>query len=961
MRKKKVIKKKLPKKIIRKKSSVKNKKRKTGSKSIRKSSVKRKRGRPLKKRKYSKTLFKVKKVKTREDRGASKNNSPIFNISPNFLDESNNVEELLNEVEVNDQDSILIKDFSLSSSVEPENKREGLERLIFDDYLVAEDIVGDSNYKLEIREDEIKIKKSKKIQHKSQHLINLRDTKEKKVKPIINEFQSSNIVKKRTIKNISSLYLREIIFLGSQTKFFKFTNFLGESISGYGKYLFWGIQKFLKLSINLFLSFLSFINFLGARFYKLFSSAEDRRAKITDISSKTFKDKINNWKLRVNLFNPFLIFRFSSLKTYSRLLSFLLICLLIISSIQVMALVGKFNISKGKVLGISEQAFGDFNDGLQSMISSDFNEAKDNFLNANQKFLVAEGEILNYNNIFVEILKFVPQEGKKLDYGLKFLNAGKLFSEAAEHISLALEEQNEENKLTDKIILISSHLKQSKDKLKKISQDIQDIDLKSLPFEYQEKFSSLQKNIPNLIDNLEDLDSLLDLVSDILGGQRPQRYLLLFQNSNELRASGGFIGSLALLDIKGGQIENIKVPEGGPYDLKAGFFENVISPKPLWLINPNLNFWDANWFADFPTSAQLILKYWEKSGGPTVDGVITINSDVMVEFLKIIGSIDLAERNLEINSDNFIEEVQRIVEIEDVGSAPKAIIGEMMSEILERVFNDQKLDYLKTLKLFNDSLVNKNIQLYFTNLNLESAIMNYGWGGRMQDTSGDYLAIINTNIGGGKTDKFVKEKVGHNVKILSNGTIIDTLKIKRNFIKEKNNIFSQQTNRTYLRIYVPAGVKLLEANGFEEFPEEEYMIPVYGSKEDEQIKEIQGRYVIDELSGVKINNEFNKTVFSGWQELNPGQEKIIILRYELPFKLNLNRELSFLDKFFKQKDSLNLDTYTVFYEKQSGKDSQLDLSYEWSEEIDLAWSNFLSNHFQTIFDKNKIIGLVLKK
>jgi hypothetical protein len=333
----------------------------------------------------------------------------------------------------------------------------------------------------------------------------------------------------------------------------------------------------------------------------------------------------------------------------------------------------------------------------------------------------------------------------------------------------------------------------------------------------------------------------------------------------------------------------------------------------------------------------------------------------MVEFLKIIGPIDLEERGIEINSDNFIRETQEIVEIKDVGEAPKAVIGEMMTKILDKIFNDKNLDYLQTLKLFNDSMRNKDIQVYFPDDSLESIISNYGWGGVMTDTSGDYLAVINTNIGGGKTDASVKEKLNHAVNILSNGTIIDTVKIERTFIAEKDNPFSRGVNKTYLRIYVPQGAKLLEARGFEEFPEEEYMVPVYGSKEDEDIQEIQGRFVIDEISGVKINNEFNKTVFSGWQELGFGQKKIITLRYELPFKLNLNQDVSLMDKFFRKDENLNLDTYTIVYEKQSGKNSELDLSYNWSESIDLIWSNIPEDNFRMMFDENKVIGFILKK
>jgi len=229
------------------------------------------------------------------------------------------------------------------------------------------------------------------------------------------------------------------------------------------------------------------------------------------------------------------------------------------------------------------------------------------------------------------------------------------------------------------------------------------------------------------------------------------------------------------------------------------------------------------------------------------------------------------------------------------------------------------------------------------------------------NATGDYLAVINTNILGGKTDRYIYEEIDHQVNVLSNGTIIDTVKINRNFIAEKDDPFSKDTNKTYLRVYVPQGVKLLEARGFEEFPEDEYMIPVAGSEPDEDIERIQGRFVIDEISGVKINNEFNKTVFSGWQELKPGQKKTITLRYELPFKLNLDKDVSLLDKFFKKDNNLNLDTYTVFYEKQSGKNSELNLNYNWSDNLNLIWSSVSEHKFKKMLRNNEAIGFILKK
>ncbi len=1004
-------KRKLPKKNTRKKSSVKTKKKtvkakktsvnqkKVSSKKVSKATEKyKKTGKLLRVKKTVKTkrkktnikkldvssfaLEKKSKHKVSQPQAfkSSVNNvfasqHPIINFKPNFLDNSADVDELLNQVEINDQDSVVIEDINSKEDNIDIKKNNELEKLINADRVLAENIIGNSNYSLKIKENNqernIAVRKSKTIQKKSQYLVNLRRAIPEKntddSETIISNSNKFKLqpVKKRTIKSLSILYFRELLFLSSRTKFFKFTHFLGKNIAIYCFYLILAIKILLKFisksTIDFLFSILVAINSFGKKTYEIINHIGKQKELDNPSYFKRNSQTIISWKKKVLNFNPFLVFKNGTSKTYVRILSFIFICLLIITSVQVMALVGKFNSTRGKILGISEQAFSEFNDGVKSITNSNFDNAQNSFSNANQKFSEAEKEILEYNAVFVDILKIIPKEGKKLDYGIRILKAGRLFSEVAQHISSALDQENKKLTLTDKIKLISNNLIQSKKKLTQVSKDLASIDEHKLPKQYREQFLSIQKAIPLIINNLDELDSVVEVISDILGADGPKRYLIVFQNSNELRPTGGFMGSLAVVDVQKGEIKNIKVPAGGPYDLKAGFFENIISPKPLWLVNPNLNFWDTNWFADFPTSAELMLKYWEKSGGPTVDGVVAINSNLMLEFLKIIGPLDLKERGLKINADNFIRNVQEIVEIKDAGQAPKAIIGEMMSKILDKVFKDRNLNYLQILKLFATSMKNKDIQIYFPDASLESTINNYAWGGAMTDTSGDYLAVINTNIGGYKTDEFVKEKLDHYVNILSNGTIIDTLKINRSFIAEEDNPFSKATNRTYLRVYVPQGAKLLEATGFESFPEKEYMTPVYGSQEDEQIKKIQGRYVIDELSGVKINSEFNKTVFSGWQELKPGQKKVIVLKYELPFKLNLDKRTSILDKFFKQDKNLNLSTYTIVYEKQSGKSAELNLTYHWSNQIKLVWSNISKNSFQIPFNSNKIIGFILRK
>ena len=973
MRKTKKKKKKLPRKSIRRQFSV---RKKTKAKKVTKP---RKTKKTVRKRRVSK--FKVDRVKLDKNRvKLDKNNkdefivdktddTPIINFQPNFLIDNTNIDDLLNEVEIGDDRGRTLK---LEKSLEPKKTKASkeLEKLIADDYVLSEGIRESSNYSLKIKKDGIKIKSRKELPSRSQYIINLKNktsgqkidnisSKVSIIKSKPSKVRLLDIPRKRTIKNVSSLYLRELLFLTSKTKSFKFTHFLGKSIADFFHYVFYAIGLLFKALINFLFSILVGINSFGQKVFGFISNLgnEDYKKASSD------KERIYEFKERLLNFNPILLFKQSSWRNCVRVASFIIICLLIVSSVQALSVVSKFNSTKGKVLGISEQAYRELGGGFRSIMNSDFNGARNSFSNANTKFIEAESEISKYNKIFIEILKLIPNEGNKLDDGIKLLNAGHLLSQAAEHISMALHQQNKEASLTDKIRLISENLLQSEDKLKQARNSIIQVDLKIIPKEYREEFSTIKENLPLIVDNLDGLNSLFKIVLDIFGDEIPKRYLMIFQNSNELRPTGGFIGSLALVDVKQGDVVNIEVPKGGPYDFKAGFYENVIAPKPLWLVNPNFNFWDMNWFAHFPASAELILKYFEKSGGPTVDGLIALNSNVMVELLKIIGPIQLEEYGLEINSDNFLRKVQEIVEVKynRENNEPKAIIGDMMAEVLDRVFKDKNLNYLEVLRVFDDCINRKDIQMYFTDPVLESNIDNYGWSGAIIDTSKDYLNVVNTNIGGGKTDEFIKQEIFHHVNFLSNGTIIDIVKIKRKFIAQDDNPFSQTKNRNYMRIYVPIGSKLLEAIGFEAFPEDEYMQPIYGSEKEEQVLEIQGRYLVDELSGVKINDEFNKTVFSGWQEIKPGEEKEIYLRYELPFKLKLENKPSLIDEFFRKGDSVNLDTYTVCYDKQSGIVSDLKLNYDWSDGLELVWSNFEENNFKTVLDENKVTGLILKK
>jgi len=140
---------------------------------------------------------------------------------------------------------------------------------------------------------------------------------------------------------------------------------------------------------------------------------------------------------------------------------------------------------------------------------------------------------------------------------------------------------------------------------------------------------------------LEEFNQKQTIFQDLLGYNGPRKYLFLFQNNHEIRATGGFIGSYGVLNVHNGNVKELFVD--GIFNPDGQLSVRVVPPKPIQKISTNWSTHDANWFPNFPTSAEKIAWFYEKTGGPTVDGIITLTPTVMEKLLEITGPIEMLE------------------------------------------------------------------------------------------------------------------------------------------------------------------------------------------------------------------------------------------------------------------------------------------------------------------------------
>jgi hypothetical protein len=595
---------------------------------------------------------------------------------------------------------------------------------------------------------------------------------------------------------------------------------------------------------------------------------------------------------------------------------------------------------KGRVLGASTAGYDSLKSAAAAAYASDFSTTDENFDNANLNFAKARETINNIGLGVGEAVGELPIE-TPISTAQNLTAAGENISLAGKDISEMLgsiSDQmagSDENNLSFAVMTgLGTNLQKASMHLKSANDNIQKVDVKYIPAAMQDKLKLAQAQLPGISRNFERLSDDYPAIVKMLGGAGAQKYLLLFENSSEMRATGGFIGSYGILDINAGKIDNLMVD--GIFNPDGQLRDAIVPPMPIQKISANWSMHDSNWFADFPTSAKKTALFYEKTGGPTVDGVIAITPQVIESLLEITGPIEMPDYNLTLTKDNFLTATQDQVEnlYDKNENQPKKILSDLAPLIIEKLFKDNSLNseqraqrLLSIIEKLEQALSEKNILIYHRDENIESMIEKRGWGGELiQNQQGDYLAVIDSNINGYKTDAVIDESIHLDTQIQTDGTIIDTLTVtrKHNGGNEKYDWYNR-VNADYMRVYVPKGSILLEAKGN---TIEEYQPPVdyknFSTDPDVQAEESTIR--IDPDSKTKIFEETGKTVFGNWVYVSPQEEVTVTYKYQLPFKANF-------DNFTKSADA-----YSAIVQKQAGsRGSSFTAKLSMPEKWQAAW------------------------
>jgi hypothetical protein len=269
--------------------------------------------------------------------------------------------------------------------------------------------------------------------------------------------------------------------------------------------------------------------------------------------------------------------------------------------------------------------------------------------------------------------------------------------------------------------------------------------------------------------------ALLDWSPDALGLHGPVHYLLLNMDTDELRATGGFLGNYADLTLNSGALTSgihfhdtytLDCPHGGcpARPVPAGYEWFTIAGGEFGMRDSNLD-------PDFPTAASMISQMYQIEGGPRVDGVFAVTPALIEGLLLAIGPLVVPRFNVQVTADNLRATLhyyhQNPQIAESLGIDPNQLqtsINKVFDVLLAQALTAK----LRTLTSAQQKAViaaiierfgTKDIQLFFANPRLEELAEQAGIAGGIATAPDDSLAVVDTNDGASYSNADVREKV----------------------------------------------------------------------------------------------------------------------------------------------------------------------------------------------------------
>jgi hypothetical protein len=354
----------------------------------------------------------------------------------------------------------------------------------------------------------------------------------------------------------------------------------------------------------------------------------------------------------------------------------------------------------------------------------------------------------------------------------------------------------------------------------------QELNVETLPDEARSMLDSVDRLLERATSVRDDYFDLFPLLDTAFGAAEDARYFILLQNGQEIRPSGGFASTYAILTISNGRLASFEIERIEDLDLayleRRG--EPLPAPGPLaeylkvdeWMPR------DSNWPADFRDAAAVFLDMYNQAGWPPIQGVAAVNESVIADVLEIIGpyEIDIDGVPQVVDATYFLELIQSYRD----EARHKEVVALLGTSLIEKV-SDAGFDTQK--EIFNslrDAADQREVQVFLIETRMQEEVARRDWDGALQPQPEiPTLALYVSNLTGNKASEQIFADAGLEISApAADGwrpaALYLTFEHRGDPSLEADRLFNGY-HRTWLSLYLPGGATVTNIDGSQPDPE----------------------------------------------------------------------------------------------------------------------------------------------
>lgn len=308
----------------------------------------------------------------------------------------------------------------------------------------------------------------------------------------------------------------------------------------------------------------------------------------------------------------------------------------------------------------------------------------------------------------------------------------------------------------------------------------------------------------------------LDFLFYLLGYDAPRKFLLIGQNSDEIRATGGFLGVVVEMDIDRGELKALRYQDSDGVDSPT-YETNPIAPEPIfrYLWMSRFLFRDANWNPHFPASATQVADLYQRGQGVEVDGVIAATDDLVLDLVAALGGIRVPELPGLLDRATAERYVKGILTYpclpRHASKRNKRCFDEdLFRAVIQRLFSPMDAQVRpQMVGALLSALGSKDILVHVFDQQAAELLWQHNWNGALQQVDHDYLMIVDSSLPG-HARSVVERRVQYQVTLDPRQPIQSQLLIsyQHKGTVADPNCRQDQPKPTgcywnYLRVYVP--------------------------------------------------------------------------------------------------------------------------------------------------------------